>query len=521
MANALVPDHQASHLDVTRIINGMPQSMRAQLGSPDFINVTDKYSMVQKRIAMVAVALESGWTHTNEDGTTENINQHWWMAQVLNAPNPPELLEGSAVGMDGTAIESWGRLHSGVETLDLDGNYDENNRAAVVHQENVKALEKTGRSARVLGIGPDGRKIYTKDTGARAGYRTATASQPSGPYNGREGHLLIALPVIASTDGYSYTTLGPPIPSVIVGAAIVPAGTNRGLTGLALIADAKENGYGSDVIVDPGYSTAEYFTLTNRIAFDTPTTFRPVGSQCAVKNGPGGTKIICGMPYSEHTPRKLQDIPQPGHNLDKEGRAKSSERFTERAKYYRYTTNGTTSSGNQRWRNPIGERLRSNDDPGSLRLPIHYPMITRDKQGCCARSITSRPKEFPFAQETHPFTVAWHGSYARRNQTETVNGLLKGGYVDISRGFIKQLSSRNINFYLAFTFAGVNAHIMQNWNDHPETVSVDLVDEPMKRLRIVDTVPIVPPDDPRKRRSIEAQIAQHRPQIGRDFNLLE
>lgn len=61
-----------------------------------------------------------------------------------------------------------------------------------------------------------------------------------------------------------------------------------------------------------------------------------------------------------------------------------------------------------------------------------------------------------------------------------MNSLLKGGFVDIDRGFIKQLATRNIKFYFAFTPVGVNAHILNNWDDHPETESVDLLSQPVK-----------------------------------------
>src|SRR5207253_9175201 len=79
------------------------------------------------------------------------------------------------------------------------------------------------RKARVLGIGPDGRKQYTVDPDARAGHRSATNSRPAGPYVGFELHLAVQTRDVRWTDGVERTSLGPEVAGVITTFSLVPA----------------------------------------------------------------------------------------------------------------------------------------------------------------------------------------------------------------------------------------------------------------------------------------------------------
>ena len=84
------------------------------------------------------------------------------------------------------------------------------------------------RKARVLGIGPDGRKQYTVDRDARAGHRSATNIRPAGPYVGYELHLAVQTRDVRSTNGIDRTNLSDEVPGVVTCFSLVPAGTHRG-----------------------------------------------------------------------------------------------------------------------------------------------------------------------------------------------------------------------------------------------------------------------------------------------------
>src|SRR5690242_17519052 len=75
---------------------------------------------------------------------------------------------------------------------------------------------KIRHKAKVLGIGPDGRKQYTSDPHARAGKRTVTSTYPDGMYVGYELHAGVAVPSIKHTNTSDSLTFGPDVPAVIV-----------------------------------------------------------------------------------------------------------------------------------------------------------------------------------------------------------------------------------------------------------------------------------------------------------------
>jgi hypothetical protein len=87
--------------------------------------------------------------------------------------------------------------------------------------------KKKVKTAKVFGIGPDGRKRYTPDPDARAGHRSATGSRSAGPYIGYELHLAVQTRDVRWTNYIDKTTLGPEVPGVITTCNLVAAGTHR------------------------------------------------------------------------------------------------------------------------------------------------------------------------------------------------------------------------------------------------------------------------------------------------------
>ena len=71
------------------------------------------------------------------------------------------------------------------------------------------------KTAKVFGIGPDGRKHYTADPDARAGHRSSTGSRNAGPYVGYELHLAVQTRDVRWTNHIDKTTLGAEVPGVI------------------------------------------------------------------------------------------------------------------------------------------------------------------------------------------------------------------------------------------------------------------------------------------------------------------
>ena len=130
------------------------------------------------------------------------------------------------MAVDGTDVETWGALHGEAVTVDLDGEAAETQLVETAFADARQGTKR--RAAKVLGIGPDGRKRYTADPDARAGHRSATNSRPAGPYVGYELHLAVQARDVRWTNHIDRTTLGPEVPGVITTCNLVPAGTHRG-----------------------------------------------------------------------------------------------------------------------------------------------------------------------------------------------------------------------------------------------------------------------------------------------------
>src|SRR5207302_81053 len=178
------------------------------------------------------------------------VDAGWFANGIMAAAIPAKFRTSSSVAVDGTDLETWGALHGDCTTVELDGE-----AAETQLMEETPTKRRAVRKARVLGIGPDGRKQYTVDRDARAGHRSATNSRPAGPYVGYELHLAVQTREVRWTDGVEPTTLGPEVAGVVTTFSLVPAGTHRGRAIVdELLAANWEGDSIEDVVWDPGYS---------------------------------------------------------------------------------------------------------------------------------------------------------------------------------------------------------------------------------------------------------------------------
>ena len=128
---------------------------------------------------------------------------------LVEASCPPALTFSRSVAIDGTDFPAWGRLFGDEDTVDLDLEEDLTELTDDVRKRKVPKPARGKRKARILGVGDDGRNVYTKDATARAGWRSATNSRPAGPYVGREAHLMVQTNDVEWTNGVSDSTSAP------------------------------------------------------------------------------------------------------------------------------------------------------------------------------------------------------------------------------------------------------------------------------------------------------------------------
>jgi hypothetical protein len=466
--------HAMLLIDICRIINTFDTTTLKLLGMANWTK-TGGYDRVNRLTGLMADALEEGFDDIDPDtGEICHINVQWFIDAVMRAPVPDHLVAGASLAVDGTDMPSWGALQGSEETVELDG------EAALPATDDepdddtkpkAKSKKKATRhTAKVLGIGDDGRKIYTADQDARAGHRSATNQRDAGPYIGREAHFGVSVPVLTWTNGVENVKFGPSVPQVIMTANLVPAGTHRGKAAVGSLLDAKQQGFCEEVLVDPGYSLMRgetfAFPLTQA---GIPIVMRPASHQRTKPDATptlGDALVLDGQLFSKHTPVELCHLAMPQRGASTEERKKCETHFKQRAAFAYMRHKAPGNDGVTRWRCPFcAGKLRSRQLPQSMRRSRDKPLVVLPEgtTSCCEGILSIGADQLPLMQDTVFGTPAWSRSYGRRNIVESVNAGVKGGFTNIDRGYIRSLKSTRIILLFAHTLAGYNRWAIKSW----------------------------------------------------------
>jgi hypothetical protein len=465
--------HKAAHVDLARILNALPKSTLKRLGMGRWHRDGD-YDRVRRLVVALDRILDECVEYLDpETGETILCDWNWYTQRMLLAAIPEYLLEtmrgNTALAVDGTEMESCGQFHGELAAQDADGE-------ATGQEEPTTDAWSSGRrrkaaKAKVLGIGADGRKIYTKDPDARAGWRTGNANHPASYYIGREAHLGVAVPRIVWTDGVRKIKFGPEVPPVVVIADLVPAGTHRAKTVLPSLLTAASDGLCADVVADGGYTNSkpvDFALPLQRAGIDL--TLRLVPDQRGEKPGVGAARQIDGHLFASELPEELVNPPMPPMGASNEEKAPYIEQFDRRGPFRYGRIKAPGADGTTRWEHPVNAgTLRSRQVPRSMRASTKAPLIELEDDADLS-SVTAGADDLPTWQRTLLGTSAWHEAVGRRQQVESANSLLHGAVgslTDISRGYTKLRDSGRIKGYFVATLVGYNRRVVARWEqDH-------------------------------------------------------
>lgn len=471
MINGLRRHHVGHLTSVVRILNSLDVRQREDLDIAGWTSDAASYLRTERLFVSLAAALDAGH-HIVEDDRAVPLDSTWFANRIIAASCPRELTLTRSVAIDGTDVATWGQLHGDVDTVEIDPEEDADERDPDEAETRLLPPGRRRYKARVLGIGHDGRKVYTKDETARAGHRSATASRPSGPYIGRELHLMTQARDDHQSRGKKGGRTGERVPGLIRGMALTPAGTHRGRTATALLVDANRRGYAiADVIVDGGYSLSrpEYFHAPLRAA-GIGITFRPGSHQWRVKPFNDHAILIGGQLFSATVPKEVLSLRPPAMDATTAERKTIAEAFDGRAQYAYHPHGGADRDGYTRWRNPVDAgTLRSRDMPESLRAHPEAPLVNLPG-GVPPRTMTVAAVDLPLMQRLIAGTTTHNTSMARRNVVENSNNRLQGDYVDLDRGFVRLFGTTKITMMIAFAVAGLNVLIAKQWRSRQERI---------------------------------------------------
>ncbi|HEY5024052.1 MAG TPA: hypothetical protein VII76_03675 [Acidimicrobiales bacterium] len=462
LVNGLRRHHQAHLVEYARLVNGLTDEQRETLGftrhDPD-----QSYDRIERLFLRLCCVLDAG--HTVEiEGRRQLLNATWFANCLPRAAIPNEMLVSSSWAVDGTDVETWAVLHGQVEVLDAED--DE------VDEISQNSSPRPGRGlrpkAKVLGVGPDGRNIYTADPDARGSHRSATNSRVAGKYVGYELHLGVQTRDLRWTNYVDKVTLSDEVPGVITMMSLVPAGSHRGRAVADVLIGAKRAGMAlDDVVVDPGYSIVKPGTMRDKLAAaGIHTTFHLTPQQRGLRPFSGEALLVDGQLFSSLLPSELLDLPMPPRGAPESVKMEYEAAFNRREIWRLVRHAGPDRDGATRWRCPFDAgRLRSRRFPRTMRRGDRVPLVAlpEDIQRCCSGIVTAMPAELPLWQQVPFGTTAWRKSMGRRQPVESANAGLKGEFVDVSRGFHRVFGTTKIFVLLAFSAAGYNVERVRSF----------------------------------------------------------
>lgn len=467
--------HKGCVLHVVQVLNGLGPATLRRLGMPDWQSL-GSYDRVHRLQKNIAHALDQGWEHADvRTGQAVRCDWSWFKNRGMRAAIPDDvmaLMVGNvALAVDGTEVESCGQFHGRPSSIELDGEVgrpDEFETATTPARKRKRRVPVP--SVQVLGIGDDGRRIYTTDHDARAGWRTGNANHDGGEYIGREAHLGVAVPALVDTDGVTYAKFGPNVPPVILTADLVPAGTHRAKAVVPSIIDAHEAGLCQDLVVDPGYSlsSSEHFHLPLKEA-GISVAMQPVNHQRGEKPGLGAARQIDGHLFAEQLPEELVNLSSPPRGASNEEKAPYIRDFEQRAAYRYRRIKAPGNDGTTRWRHPVNAgSLRSRQVRPSMRR-TRVPLVNIDP-GAQLSTVTASADTLAMWQPCLFGTTAWWATIGRRQLVESTNSLLHGAVgsrTDISRKYTKLRDSGRIKLFFYMTVSCYNRWVIRRWKqDH-------------------------------------------------------
>ncbi len=446
--NAQHRHHQAHLVEAARILNALTAAQRERLGIVGW-DPGEAYPRVERLYVKLCRVLESSQL---------GVDVQWFVNQLARAAIPRKLLASRSVAVDGTDVETWGALHSRTHVIELDGEAAE---TQLTDEQPAPPRTRKARTARVFGIGPDGRKRYTRDPDARAGHRSATGTRNAGPFVGYELHLAVQTRDVRWTNYIDKTTLGPEVAGVVTTCNLVPAGSHRGGAMVDSLIESKTTFHDiTDVVWDPGYSLCQPGTTAYPLAqAGIEQTLQLVTHQRGIRPFAGDALLLDGQLYSPLLPAELRDLAAPPRFASGNYRLAYEKKFNQRARWRMVRHAGPDPDGVTRWRCPLcAGLLRTRSLPNTMRRSRRAPLVQLPEgcTSCCRGTLSAPPAELPLTQRIPFGTTAWRISMHRRQVVESANAGLKGAFADLSRGFFRVFGRVKISVLLGFTIAAYN-----------------------------------------------------------------
>ncbi|MHB8457823.1 MAG: hypothetical protein ACYDBS_09090, partial [Acidimicrobiales bacterium] len=480
------------------------------------------YQTFSKQCCRMLKALEQGWDHCQlgPDGKpVVDENDHpvvlfhcdlrWLQRELLSASIPEQELEkiqrNAAGALDDTFVPSPGRIAAKPTDFDpaadkslglasdpdgayaqqlMEKDFDEVPLPPEVEPVDVNGALRPGM------LGPDGRRVWSHDTDARIGYRTATENVKAGLALGYEAGCVVAVQRYEFRGDPSSTAgLGESVSPYILACEVQPAGNSRGALGMRALDTTQEvlGKFPEQILADMGYTLMRKDNFNRychergaRLTMDhtqraTQTAKTTVLRRAHQKGSATpitetvilnrGTLLHQSVPIQERVIEGASRLTYckdgcacpsgkcrcPGHPNE------VMQQLNQRARTYRWSVAGRLPGGRIKFRCPLCAGRAANKSL-SKRSPNPQArnVLAGSLHRCCHGSMVLGPEQLDDWQETPAGTAAWWTDYYRRLAVERANARFRNR---VSRVDPYLYAFGLARHYLAVTLAAVVTNV--------------------------------------------------------------
>ena len=354
----------------------------------------------------------------------------WFVTAMALAAIPDGIPVALDLALDWTDMPSWAKqlFHFDADMEAAPGDDGADYHGVAI----AKSAESATRRTKEAPIGPDGRRVPTKDRDARWGHRSVRPGLDEF-FIGFDLHTLLGTP----------TRSGVMFAAFIFGATVRPAGSYAGDAAVDLLRVLRysklvvrdlnaDRGY---TRLDPDRFSRPVLELADNIVLDMSENQRRQKADWTAVRDKGTpeertihVRRIAGSYFCDALPERLLDLSRPGRNADKEARLASMAEFDDRAQYA-FVRHDKTKAGTQRWAGPATEyagfKIRCPNNEASKRGPEQgrdERPITKCKVGApcsCGEVLAIKdPGTERERQQDIWGTTKWTQSWNRRTVVE-------------------------------------------------------------------------------------------------------
>ena len=481
------------HRQVRLALRSLPFPLQRRLNVVDGRGNAVSYRQIEKPMRQIAAILAdptvlADHDHPPADAETGEVlacpvtcrymaaDHNWYLTAMAQASRPDEIPAAMDMVIDWSDMEAWAKplFHFTPDAPTAAGDVgDDYHSLATAPKPKKGRAGPDGTMMPLAPLGPDGRRVPTKDEDARYGHRSRRPGV-SPHFVGWDNNTMVGAP----------DRNGRPTAPFLYAAAVVPASSYAGDSAIEMLRLARHFGIDvRDLIADRGYTRLDpdrFCRPAQEFVDDIVSDLlakqwrRRVDHTVIRDEGKPTERVIrikkiAGGFFTSGLPDSMDDLARPGFGASKAEREQRMAEFDRRAQFS-FVRHGQTQSGAQRWAGPAtpyaGYKVRCPNNPRSMRAPHKRPLTSCPPDGSCSCGevvVIDDPSTEREQQRLLWGTTKWYQSYCRRTTVERAYADDKVQVTEFDRGTIYCFGTVKQALYYSPTLVARNIQVALRW----------------------------------------------------------